>query len=105
MVGSKGLGSKVVMGVVVNVVLVVLVVIIEIFFAFHRFHQHHKLFLLHHLLLCPLLLLKVKKVKSSRTKWQHAMKNLGGWRMRGLQCCRQPALMWCPNLWHKVYHK
>ena len=66
-VGNKGLGNNVVMGEVLNVVLVVLVVI-EILLAICRFHQHHKLFLLHHLFLCPPLPLKVKKVRSSCTK-------------------------------------
>ena len=67
-VGNKGLGNNVVMGEVLNVVLVVLVVVIEILLAICRFHQHHKLFLLHHLFLCPPLPLKVKKVRSSCTK-------------------------------------
>ena len=40
-------------------------VVIKILFAICKFCQHRKFFLLHHLILCPLLLLKVKKVKSS----------------------------------------
>ena len=67
-VGSKRLGSIVVVGVVVNVVVVVLMVVIKILLAIRRFCQHRKFFLLYHLLLCPPLLLKAKKVKSSRTK-------------------------------------
>ena len=67
-VGSKGLGSNVVMGVVVNIVVVVLMVVIRILLAIRRFCQHCKFFLLHYLLLHLLLLLKAKKVRRSRTK-------------------------------------
>ena len=67
-VGNKGLGNNVVVGVVVNMVFVVLVVMIEILLAIRRFRQHRKFFLLHHLFLCQPLLLKAKKVRSSRIK-------------------------------------
>ena len=67
-VGNKGLGNNAVVGVVVNVVLVVLVVMIEILLAIRRFCQHCKFFFLHHVFLCQPLLLKAKRVRSSRTK-------------------------------------
>ena len=92
-VGNKGFGNNVVVGVVVNVVLVVLLVVIEILLVICRFHQNHKFFFLHHLLLHPPLLLKAKKVRSSRIKRQYAMKNLEVWRMRAPQFHSQLVLM------------
>ena len=67
-VGNKGLGNSVVVGVLVNMVLVVLVVVIEIVLAIRRFRHHRKFFLLHHLFLCQPLPLKAKRVRSSHTK-------------------------------------